>query len=84
MESQLKLENPEIKNMITDQESNQDFDATDTLVTEPRTKPGLGADPSKPKSRKKKEIRKEKALAKLKASGMTDEEIGQVSHQRLL
>lgn len=35
-------------------------------------KPGAGADPSKPKSRKKKELRKEKALAKLSAAGLTE------------
>jgi len=35
-------------------------------------KPGLGADPSKPKSRKKKDIRKEKALDKLRALGKTE------------
>lgn len=37
-----------------------------------QSKPGLGADPSKPKSKKKKELRKEKALAKLNAAGLTE------------
>ena len=35
-------------------------------------KAGLGADPSKPKAKKKKELRKERALAKLKAAGKTE------------
>ena len=38
-------------------------------------KPGLGADPSKPKAKKKKEIRKEKALAKLLAAGKTPDQV---------
>ncbi len=37
-------------------------------------KSGVGPDPTKPKSKKKKELRKEKALAKLKAAGKTEED----------
>lgn len=40
-------------------------------------KPGSGADPSKPKAKKKKELRKEKAMAKLLAAGKSPTEIQQ-------
>ena len=35
-------------------------------------KRGIGPDPTKPKSKKKKELRKEKALAKMLAAGKTE------------
>ena len=51
--------------------------ATIPVSTIPKSgvKPGLGADPTKPKAKKKKEIRKEKALAKLLAAGKTPDQI---------
>ena len=90
VENQLRLDptkNVQI-NYSSEEETSKDstFDATDAKVESPthhqahcanvnaNVKPGAGADPTKPKARKKKELRKEKALAKLRASGKTDEE----------
>merc|ERR1712049_2930 len=79
VENQLRLDptkNVQINNS-SEEETSKDstFDATDAKVESPthhqahcaNVKPGAGADPTKPKARKKKELRKEKALAKLRA-----------------
>ena len=53
---------------------NFSHDVMDSGSNDPTRKPGkgIGPDPNKPKSKKKKELRKEKALAKLLAAGKTE------------
>ena len=47
-------------------------DVMDSVSKDANVKRGIGPDPTKPKSKKKKELRKEKALAKMLAAGKTE------------
>jgi len=88
VENQLRLDPTNVKITESSSSSTDSTDATDAKIESPsvavhhrtshvnaNVKPGIGADPSKPKARKKKELRKEKALAKLRASGKTENDM---------
>merc|ERR1712008_87507 len=75
METKLKLD-PNVKVQFTTDESiaktTNCHDVMDSGSKDANIKRGIGPDPTKPKSKKKKELRKEKALAKMLAAGKTE------------
>jgi len=68
----LDLKNPLSIEDVENQAASQETSESKKVVESPSVKKGLGPDPSKPKAKKKKDLRKEKALAKLRAAGKSE------------
>jgi len=76
IETKLKLD-PNVKVQVTTADESiakttNCHDVMDSGSKDANVKRGIGPDPTKPKSKKKKELRKEKALAKMLAAGKTE------------